>query len=107
MYPSDYGYSMKTGDGFCESTPYNYDSGDECKANGTWLYKGALEWLLAPNSGHGNYASYVYSSGYLDYGYDNGVSNSRAVRPSLYLKSSVKIAGGEGTIANPYTLSEE
>ena len=105
MYPSDYGYSMKTGDGFCESKPVNYDSGDECKVNGTWLYKGTNEWLLAPFSGFGYRASNVSSSGYLNKG--SNVNISRSVRPSLYLKSSVKIAGGEGTINNPYTLSEE
>ena len=106
MYPSDYGYSMKTGDGFCESTPGYYFSGDECKANGTWLYNGGrTEWLLTPYSGDGFNASNVYSSGYLNY--SNNVNYSRSVRPSLYLKSSVKIAGGEGTEDNPYTLSEE
>ncbi len=53
-----------------------------------------------------------YSSSYVRYGYHGGgasynspSSYSGGVRPSINLKSSVRIVDGDGTINNPYRLS--
>jgi hypothetical protein len=45
--------------------------------------------------------SFVSSGGFV---YTNPAYSSLGVRPTVYLKSSVQITGGEGTYQNPYKL---
>ncbi|MFI3307903.1 MAG: DUF6273 domain-containing protein [Mycoplasmatota bacterium] len=102
MYLSDYGYSMKTGTDYCDSTPNNY-YGDECQVNGTWMYVGINEWLLNPYSDNNMFATYiVYEGNYADFMYANNFAEM--IRPVLYLKENVTISSGEGTKDSPYTL---
>ncbi len=56
-------------------------------------------WTLTPSD-----ASYIWN---VDHGRTGGYSTvyTNGVRPSINLKSSVKIAGGDGTIDNPYRLN--
>ena len=65
-----------------------------------YLNNGLWWWTLTPYS-----TSYVWYVN--DYGYASSISSSLAygVRPSINLKSSVKIVDGDGTIDNPYRLS--
>jgi len=91
IYPSDYMYAG--GD--------KADSGSYTN-NGVknWMFKGN-EWTITPNSSLTNRVFYVGNNSnlgitYSDYGY--------GVRPTFYLKSSIKITGGEGTFENPYTI---
>ena len=64
-----------------------------------YLNNGLYWWTLTP-----------YRSSYVRYVYDDGTArgnaptNSRGVRPSINLKSSVRIVDGNGTIENPYRL---
>ena len=105
MYPSDYGYATSGGSGTdrntCLNTAlFNWRESSDCSAN-DWLYnssnyKGTLT----------HYTSYSYAMfdvsdipGY-NYAY-----NTVDIFPTLYLSSSVKISGGEGSEGNPYTLS--
>ena len=104
MYPSDYGYatsggstSTRTGclgkkltDWFTSSDCYNND----------WLYSSSEQWTISPS---------VDSGGVFEvHNWSNIVNNSacysHAVRPSVYLKSSTTILGGEGTLENPYEI---
>ena len=108
MYMSDYMYSMSAD---CTKYPTDYGYYDACKAAGTWLYNGGkYERLLSPNSEWKRGVSFIIPSGHMNHGQEgNGYANARDplwIRPSLYLKSTVKISGGNGTLGNPYTLSE-
>ena len=98
MYPSDYGYAS-TGTA-CRSNLYNcYDA--DSKAN-NWLFNSTEQWTLSPLSGYAYDVFLVYSDGYVYYGNAYG---TLGVRPALFLKSDVVIAGGTGeSIENAYTL---
>ena len=97
IYPSDYGYAS-TG-AACRNSLYDCDDADS-KAN-NWLFNSAYQWTLSPHSGSADRVFLVVSGG-------NGIycaSYPYGVRPALFLKSDVVIAGGTGeSIENAYTL---
>ena len=65
-----------------------------------YLNNGLDWWLLTPYS-----TSYIRDVNYGGYGsYDSPMTNSRGSRPSINLKSAVKIIDGDGTVDNPYRL---
>ena len=95
-YLSDYLYASgyySSSDTTTQSTQYY--------GNKNWLYKG-YEWTQTPYG----------SSEYNVYNVDFGLASNRSAfyphgwRPSLYLKSDVKISGGFGTYNNPYILEQ-
>ena len=57
-------------------------------------------WLLTPDSSY--YVSDIFSVNVSSY---NSYTRTLAARPSMYLKSTVKITGGDGTKSNPFTIS--
>ena len=65
-----------------------------------YLNNGLYWWTLTPYS-----ASYVRHVGSNGNASNNSPSNADGVRPSINLKSSVKIVDGDGTIDNPYRLN--
>lgn len=107
MYPSDYGYA--TGGGnykreYCLSkTLYTWDSSADCY-NDDWLYTSVNhQWTLSPLAiADGSHVAFVVNSSGQVRG--SSAANGWLVRPSVYLKSNVKILAGEGTIDNPYML---
>ena len=115
MYASDYGYASVN----CETKKlYNKNaSNDDIRVcNDTnWLYNKNTnpltswrEWLLPQNSSYEGHVYMLHDLGMID-NYTGSNTNSTAilnliVRPVLYLKSNVKITGGDGTSSNPYTL---
>ena len=104
MYPSDYTYTYALGvDNTCYTDGYDCD-GSSGKRNG-WIYNttnNLSPWLLSPNSGTANGAFNLLNSGGVSIYYSG---SSFAVRPSLYLVSSIKIDSGDGSEQNPYQLS--
>ena len=103
MYASDYGYAS----GNCENKKLydtNSSSNDIRACNGTnWLYNIKVdEWLLPQGTSSSRAAFRVNSDGRAHHGNINDVQF--AVRPVLYLTSSAKITGGNGTSSSPYTL---
>ena len=103
MYVSDYGYAASSSSW---STALNRYNNANVIAN-NWMYMGLYEWTLAPRTDYSNYAFYVLSAGSVSgygYVYNNNVSTYYAVRPVLYLKSTVGYAGGSGTISSPILL---
>ena len=64
-----------------------------------YLNNGLYWWLLTPYSTSN--VRYVLNGGYAS---SDSPSNARGVRPSINLKSSVKIVSGDGTENNPYRL---
>ena len=107
MYASDYGYASSN----CETKKLydeNSSNYDIRACNDTnWLYniKNA-EWLLDQNPDRGLGVNFYYTNqnGYIENFGGMFPTHNFHVRPVLYLKSNIKITGGDGTSANPYTL---
>ena len=115
MYASDYGYASAN----CETKKlYNKNaSNDDIRVcNDTnWLYNKNTnplaswkEWLLPQNSSYEGHVYMLRDEGMIN-NYTGTNSNYTAilnldVRPTLYLKTDVKITGGDGTSSNPYIL---
>ena len=94
IYPSDYGYAST--DTTCRSGL----GSTNCK-NENWLFNSKYQWTLSPYSGGANGVFNVRSGGHVDSG---GASSAYSVRPVLFLKSDVVIAGGTGIESAPYTI---
>ena len=106
MYPSDYGFSTSGGSttnrSSCLATTLAiWDSVVDCYTN-SWLYENSSnQWTLTSAAWLLDSVFRVRSEGYV-MSYDANASN--AVRPVVYLLSSVEIASGTGTSSNPYIL---
>ena len=98
MYASDYGYAASDE---CKQTLNNYNN-TTCK-NNNWLFKSNNEWILPQNASDSGGVFYFYSGGGVSCNYRAG-GWQFAVRPGLYLKSSVQIIGGSGTSTDPYVV---
>ena len=96
MYLSDYlyasGYYSSSDTTTASNSTYYF-------GNNNWLYKG-YEWTITP---YASGSSYVWNVSYGHVNYNVAYSPS-AARPSLYLKSTVSILGGDGTIEDPYVI---
>ena len=86
IYPSDYGFAST--DESCSQDPF----GITCK-NNNWLYKGVWYWTISPYSPNASSVFSVDSGGYLN---NNLALYRDNVRPSVYLKSDIKIVSGSG-----------
>ena len=86
IYPSDYGFAST--DESCSQDPFDIT----CK-NNNWLYKGFWYWTISPNSSSASRVFHVSSVGSL--GSLNALYRA-GVRPSVYLKSDIKIVSGSG-----------
>ena len=95
MYASDYLYASSY---FADTATTTASS--SYYGNKNWLYKG-YEWTITPRVDSAYYAFSVDTSGYVNSSY---ASYGGGVRPTFYLKSTIGISGGTGTIDNPYTL---
>ena len=108
MYPSDYGYATSGGTTKDRSACLakelcNWDSSDfsDCKGN-DYLYNSSLyQWTLVPGSADAVTAFNVYGDGFVIIG---NADNSGAVRPVLFLKSSILLDKGTGAKSDPYQL---
>ena len=98
MYASDYGYAASDE---CKQTLNNYNN-TTC-TNNNWLFKSNNEWILPQNASDSGGVFYFYSGGGVSCNYRAG-GWQFAVRPGLYLKSSVQIIGGSGTSTDPYVI---
>ena len=113
MYSSDYGYATSGGTtkdrAACLAKElYNWSASDfsDCKGN-DYLYisndimGGLNQWTLVPYSAGASYVFSVFDRGEVGH---NDVRASDAVRPALFLKSSIFVEKGAGTSTNPYQL---
>ena len=110
MYPSDYGYATSGGTNTnresCLSTSlYHWNSEDlnNCKEN-DWLFRSEVnQWAYMPcASDYSMSAFYIGGDGFIG---TYHVGDSRAIFPSIYLKSNVRILNGNGSINSPFELS--
>ena len=95
MYASDYGFAVEPS--AWTTALYNYDRISITNKN--WMYMGLYEWTIFRRSDSSSAAFRVNFDGNVDnYGY---IYYYYAVRPVLYLKSTISYAGGSGTAAKP------
>lgn len=85
----------------CETYQDVFNNYNSCK-NTTWLYINDDWWTLSAYKGDSEPCIVVKASGSLSTA--SSANNSYGVRPTLYLKSTVKITGGTGTQNDPYTI---
>ncbi|HIR58508.1 MAG TPA: hypothetical protein IAB38_00495 [Candidatus Onthousia excrementipullorum] len=78
---------------------YEYQSSNNGSTNG-YLNNGLFWWTLTPYST--DLVRRVRHNGGVDY---YQPSTARGVRPSINLKSNIKIVDGDGTVDNPYRLN--
>ena len=99
MYPSDYGYAAGN-DCATNTSISNYDRGCYQK---DWINDLSNDqWTMMPYSTSGNFVYRLFSRGIITS--DGQVDFGSVVRPVFYLKSSVSISSGDGSINNPYIL---
>ena len=96
MSASDYGYASS---GSHTTSMYSYDNATHTLGN--WLYGNGYEWTSIQYSSSTNDALSVDSSGNVVY---YNARRGYAVRPVLYLDSSVYVVNGSGTESDPYIL---
>ena len=106
IYPSDYGYAST--DENCRQnlrSGLTYDNntwgGTPICKNDNWLFNGDNYWAIPSFSSDNSLVFRVHGNGSLYY---SNAMFRLSVRPSLYLKSSVKIVSGIGTKDNMFKL---
>ena len=112
MYASDYGYAVQASDCARTISLGSYSGGTNgltCTGK-NWLRLGNAEWTISRNSSNNSW--HVESDGHVTfYGnvlifgeMNNSVDDGYAVRPVLYLKSSVYYVSGSGTYNDPIVI---
>ena len=96
IYPSDYGFAST--DESCGQDPFDFDG--TCK-NNNWLFKGVWYWTISPPSYDVRSVFGVGSGGDLSIYFAWYCSR---VRPSVFLKSDIKIVSGSGTKDDAFKL---
>ena len=102
MYPSDFMYAGDLSK--CSKNGFNWYTDQTNCRDTSWLRNpSATQWTLSPCSSFDFNVFNVINSGMVS---DRNirVMNSLALRPVLFLTSTVQITGGTGTYENPYTL---
>ncbi|MBR1413829.1 MAG: hypothetical protein IJ574_04085 [Bacilli bacterium] len=107
MYPSDYGYATSgtVSENSCKNIALDiwYQNDYVNCINNDWLLiNNWYQWTITPRIDNNGYVAIVYNNGRIFTA--NATNHSFMIRPVAYLKSTVKIAGGEGTTTNPYRL---
>ncbi|MGM9834491.1 MAG: hypothetical protein ACI31M_01770 [Bacilli bacterium] len=85
--------------GLLTISDYYYAEADGLSGN--WLNNGTEYWLINNNSNNINSAFFVNSEGLVS---EDLVSNNHGLRPVVYLKSTVRIVNGDGSLNNPYVI---
>ncbi len=102
MYVSDYGYAVIPE----YWTEHLLNFNNSLIQNNNWMFMGIDEWTITmayySNSLY-PYVFFIYADGRIVY--SGGVTYYTAIRPVFYLKESVLIMAGNGSLNNPYRLS--
>ena len=106
MYVSDYGYASDN----CETKALNdYNNSNDLRIcnNTNWLFNlKKLESTITQYSNTSTSIHYIADNGTVVSTYQASLAQT-VVRPTLYLKSEVRIIDGDGTSANPYIISSD
>lgn len=119
MYPSDVGYATSSMHSECDTEfMINWNSNGYGCAETSWLNNFDKmqenddwygEWNMIKFADSSNYLYQLSLSGGVITGFWTLYSNDSdhlGARPVLFLKSDVRISGGEGSELNPYTLTQ-
>ena len=96
MYVSDYMYAS----GYIASNDTSTTASNTNLMNLNWLHNG-YEWTITPRGDSSTNAFVVYNTGGVSY---LSSYSGHGLRPTFYLKSTIKIKSGDGTFKNPYTI---
>ena len=99
MYPSDYGYAAAST--YWDTSMFDYS--DTAK-NYDWLRYNGGRWTITPADAFSVMSAHPAGHVQSD-SIESADGNRYELSPVLYLKSDVKISGGEGTSLLPYELS--
>ena len=110
IYPSDYMYASsacynddtKKGYDSSDSSPYDKDYRSETCKSTNWLFTNNSFLAVSPSSHYSIRAMFVHNDGYV-----NNIStydSSAGLRQSIYLDSSVKYIGGDGTAEKAFEI---
>ena len=106
MYVSDYGYASDN----CETKALNdYNNSNDLRIcnNTNWLFNlKKLEATITQYSNTSTSIHYIADNGIVVSTYQASLAQT-VVRPTLYLKSEVRIIDGDGTSTNPYIISSD
>ncbi len=108
IYPSDYMYASSacynnnTMKGYNSSDSSKDYSSETCKSTNWLLDTNMWLWAVSPSSNFSHNAMYVGSSGTVSY--HSTAYSSGGLRQSLYLDSSAKYIGGDGTAEKAYEI---
>lgn len=96
--PSDYGYATSGGSSINRTTctTRGFDMWDNDCIFNDWLSD--VNWTISPVN-HSSYVFYIISKPF-----GSSTSNNHGVRPTIYLKSTIKITGGTGSSTDPFIL---
>ena len=102
-YVTDWAYASS--ESVCETNMQKQDSSNAyiCK-NNNWMQGSKWAYYFSPYA-HGTFAGNAWSVSGAGYANRTYAASSRAVAPSIYLKSNVIIESGKGTSSDPYELS--
>ena len=117
LYPSDYAYATGGGNTYNRSQCLSYTVGyvnvegvnnwqntyTDCKNNDWLLNTNTWTWSLSPRA-HSSASRNVFHINSAGYIYDYHAVYVGSVRPVVYLKSSIKITGGDGSFNSPFNL---
>ena len=108
MYPSDYGYATSGGNSrnraSCMAKElYSWDdsSYSDCKNNDWLLNTSTVQWTMSPRADNSYNVFYVNYAGFV---YTDDARYTRAGRPVVHLKSTIKVISGSGTTSSPFIL---
>ena len=96
MYASDYLYAS----GFYASTN-PIDASEQYYGQQNWLFNGFDEWTITPMPDSDYAYAYYVGIGKVD---SYSTNLPFALRPTFYLKSTIKIKSGTGTFQDPYII---
>ena len=112
MYLSDYGYATS---GDANSTKYtrdfcllqtfdSYGDNESCIINNWFFSMGSDQYTMTPRY-QSSGANSVLMIDDIGYAFNSLSYKSFAIRPVVYLKTTIKIISGDGSSSNPYVLS--
>ena len=104
-YASDYGFASSA----CYATTNLVSLNTSTCLNSNWMgisNGGRWESLLTQHTTIRGSVYYIYSNprGNIDYDREQNVKNGDYMRPTVYLKASVLLDGGNGSSTSPYTI---
>ncbi len=117
MYPSDYVYTFGLDiDDTCYNNGYKCQSGQGGNPYASWMHNeifgDATTYTMTPITSHSNAVVGLQSDNPLSNDYSNStmfsliVTSTVDVFPVAYLKSNIRLGGGDGSKESPYTIAQ-